>query len=78
MSRRVNQVQCVFLVFHPDRLQFDGDAPFPLQIHGVEKLFLHFALFNSFGDFQHPVGEGRFSVVYMGNDTKVSDIFHML
>jgi hypothetical protein len=33
---------------------------------------------NHTGHFQHAVGESGFAVVDMGNDTKVSDIFHTI
>jgi hypothetical protein len=51
---------------------FDGNTAFTFQIHTVEELFLQIPFGDGAGDFQHPVGQGGFAVVDMGDDTKIS------
>ena len=46
VPRRIDQVELVSLsvvrhVHHTDRMGLNGDAAFPLQVHGVEHLRLH-------------------------------------
>lgn len=80
MPRGINQVQDVFFarpaaVGQPGRLGLDGDAPFPLQVHGVQDLFL-----GSRGDrapvrLDKAVGQGALAVVDMGNDREIAYSF---
>ena len=81
MAGGVNQVQDIVLavlrfIRHADGLGFDGDAALTLQVHAVQHLGI-FGGVNHPGHFQHAVGEGGFAVVDMGDDAKVSDIFHL-
>ena len=80
VSRSVDQVKFIGnsvtgIILHTNRVGFDGNSPFPFQIHSVEELFLQIALGDGTGNFQHPVGEGGFAVVDMGDDTKISYAF---
>ena len=76
----VDQVQAevVFAadVIHLDGVALDGDAALALQIHVVQQLSHFLAGGNRFGDVQQAIGQGAFSVVDVGNDAEVSDIFH--
>ena len=88
MPRSVNEVKGVigcwllaigFLpvaVLHLDSVAFDGDATLFLQIHIIEDLILHVSHVNGSCQLQHSVGEGAFAVVNMGNNTKITYIFH--
>ena len=79
VSRRVDQVQDIILsvfgpVVQPHGMRFDGDAPFPFQIHRVQDLVGHFALCQCSGPFQKAVGQGRFAVVDMRDDGKIANM----
>src|SRR5207245_9290234 len=60
-------------VVEADAFRFDGDAALALEVHGVEDLFVHFALRKSAGHFEQTVGERGFAVVDMSDDAEVSD-----
>ena len=53
---------------HRDRMGFDGNASLPLKVHLIEHLLLHFPVGNGSGQLEQPVGNGRFSVVDVGNN----------
>ena len=77
MSRGVNQIEFIGLtvfrfVVESDRLRLDSDAALALDVHGVENLFFHLPVGEAATDLNHPVGQGRFSMVNMGNDRKIS------
>ena len=79
MSRRVNQVQDIFLtlvhIFHLNSMALNSNPSFLLQIHVVQHLaFRHL---NGIGKFQQSVCQCRFPVVNMGYDTKVAYILHL-
>ena len=78
VSRSVNQIEYVFLslvhIFHLDGVALDGDAALALQVHVVQHL--SFGHLYGLGELQQTVGQGRFSVVYMCNDTKISYMIH--
>ena len=78
MAGRVDEVEDIGLpvargVFDADGVGLDGDAAFPLDIHGVEQLFLHVALGHGAGQLDQPVGKGRFAMVDMGDDGEIAD-----
>jgi len=58
---------------HPHGVQFDGDPAFSLEIHGVQQLLAHEALFHRAGGFDQPVGQGGFAMIYVGDDAEVTD-----
>lgn len=57
-------------------MAFNGYAPFSLQIHIIQYLFLHFSLCDGAGSFQKPVSKGGFAVVYMRDDAEITNIVH--
>ena len=57
-----------------DGTGFDGDAPLPFQVHGVQHLLGADALVDGVALLQQPVGEGGLAVVDMGDDGKVADV----
>ena len=73
MAWGVDQVQfigiAVFILVHePHGLLLNGDAPFPLQIHGVQNLGFHVPLLHRTGKFDKPIRQGGLAVVDMGNN----------
>ena len=79
MSRGVNEIETIGLavlglVVHAHRTGLDGDAPLPLQVHVVQQLRLHLALLHRAADLDHPVGQGGFAVVNVGDDGEVADL----
>ena len=78
---RIDQVEDVALsirsgVLHAGGLKLDRDAAFTLQFHVVEELLLHVASCDRAGVLQHPIGQGRFAMVDVGNDAEISDPGH--
>ena len=57
-----------------DRPRFDGDAPFPLDIHVVEELLGHIPQRDGVGLFQNAVSQSAFPMVDMGDDTEIADV----
>jgi len=57
-----------------DGAGLDGDAPLPLQVHGVQHLLGADALVDGVALLQQPVGEGGLAVIDMGDDGKVADV----
>ncbi len=78
VSRSVNQVKDILLtligIFHLDSMALDRDSPFFLQVHIIKHLSR--SHLNSLGIFQQAVGQSRFTVVNMSNNTKIAYILH--
>ena len=53
---RINEVQRVALIAHPNGRELDRDPLLPFQIHRVEHLLLHLAFLHRPCHFKHPVG----------------------
>jgi hypothetical protein len=73
MSGSIDQIEFVSLPVHSCRSQFDGDASFLLDIHTVQHLIV-IDFSHSSRHLQHPIGKRGFSVVYMSDDTKVTNL----
>lgn len=56
----------------------DSDSLLALQVHAVQKLGFHIAALHGAGQLQQPVGQSRFAMVDMGDDTEIADmvLFH--
>ena len=79
MAGSIDQVEHVriavrCLVRQSCGLRLDGDSSFPLDIHVIEDLFRHLALFPYMGMLDQTVCQSGFSVVDMGDDAEVSNI----
>lgn len=79
MAGGINEIELIGLpipcpVFKGDTLGLDGDAPLPLDIHGIQHLGVHFACGEPTAMLYKAVGKGRFTVVYMGNNRKIADM----
>ena len=58
-------------------MALDRDATLALKVHVIEHLSLHILAFHRFGIFQKTVGQGTFTVINMGNNTKIANILHL-
>ena len=79
VARRVDEVQYIDLavvgaVIQTHGARLDGDAALALELHGVEDLVLHLALFNGMALLQQPVCQRGFAVVNVGDDRKIADM----
>ena len=61
-------------VLHAHGLGLDGDAALALQLHGVENLLDHLALFKNTRHLQQAVGQRALAVVDVGDDAEVADM----
>ena len=68
MPGRVDELQGVVLPGKPDVLGLDRDAPFPLQLHGVEVLLTHQTRVDRTRQLEDAVGQRRLAVVDVGHD----------
>ena len=66
------------LIINLDGMAFNGNAFLSFQIHIVKYLVHHISVADSTGALQQAVGQGRFAVVNMCNDAKISDVLHVL
>ncbi len=76
---RVDQVDLVLVrvfggVIHAHRRGLDGDALFAFEVHRVEHLRGHIPLGDGARQLQEAVGERGFAMIYMGDDTEVTDM----
>ena len=80
MSRSVNEVEDILLaivhILHLDSVALDCNSALLLKVHVVKHL--PFGDVDCLGCLQQTVGQCRLTVVYVGNDAKVSDSFHIL
>lgn len=80
MSRGIEEVEFVGFpilgfVKHRHRVGLNGDAFFPLQVHGIEELILSFPLGDGLGVLQEAVGQGRFPMIDVSDDGKITGEF---
>ena len=79
MSRRINEIEFVNLtiwrrVIHANGVRFDGNTPLALEVHAIEHLILHLKFAQRLRLLEQAVGQGRFSVVNMRDNGKISNI----
>ena len=55
-------------------MRFDRDSPFPLQIHGVEKLVFHLALADGVGALHQAITQRGLAMVDVRNNAEISDL----
>ena len=80
-GRRIDQIQQIVFairgtVIERNRVALDGNAPFTLDIHRVEHLFMKVTLRNTSTGLNESVGESRLAMINMGDDAEVSNVFH--
>ena len=85
VSRCVDEVEHVSLsvmscIVHPHGYQLDRDATLAFQFQRVKHLGHHLAARNGICELEQSVGQGRLSMVHMGNDAEISDVldFHLV
>ena len=80
MAGSVNKVELELLtlvqVLHLDRVAFDRDTFFALQIHIIEHLVLHVPRGQGLRELKKTVGQGRLTMVDVGDDTEIADVAH--
>jgi len=77
----INEVEVINLTvlraeIETHALSLDRNATLPFKVHGVENLMLHFAIGEATTQLDEPVGQRRLAVINVGDDGKVSDVFH--
>ena len=83
MSGCVDQVENILLavgcaIYRAGRLALDCDTALPLELHCVQNLILHLPLGEQARLLDDAIGERGFTVVNVGNDTKVSDMLSVV
>ncbi len=83
MPGRIDEIELVDLAgfgfeIERDARGFDGDAALALEIHRIEDLRLHLAGLESAALLNEAIGQGRFTVINMGNDREIADILHQV
>ena len=68
VTRRVDQVHHRVPPVEAHALEFDGDTPLPLQVHGVQVLGPHVPGIDRPAQLEHPVSQGGLSVVDVSDD----------
>src|SRR4030043_1901112 len=81
MTWRVNQVENILLsvfsmIGKGNGLTLDGDPPLALDVHIIQDLILEVSLINQPRILNETVCKGRFSVINVCDDAKVSYVFH--
>jgi len=80
MPGSIDEIEYVILPFifilHLNGMTFNGNPPFALKIHIVQKLILLFAVSYGMGEFEKAVCQRTLSVVNMRNDAKIPDVLH--
>lgn len=73
MSWRIDEIEFIPFPCHSDRSELDRDSAFLLYIHRVEHLSIfHLSFFFCSCEFEHPIGQGRFTMVNMSDDAEVT------
>jgi hypothetical protein len=55
---------------------FDGNAFFALEVHIIQHLVHHLAFADGIGRLKKAIGQGAFSMVYVGDNAKIPDMLH--
>ena len=82
MSGGINDIELVNLtvgcgVTQGDALRFNGDSTLSFDIHRVEYLARHFSFTQATAKLNKAVSQGRFPMIYMGDNRKISDKFRI-
>ena len=79
MARSIHEVEFIFStifgsIWNTHSLTLDGNATLPFNVHVIQDLILEVAVFYKAALLNKPVGKGGFSMIYMGDYAKVSDL----
>lgn len=73
MSWCIDEIEFVSFPCHSDGCKFDSNSPLLLDIHSVEHLSIfHLSFLLGSSEFEHPIGQGGFTVVNMSDDAEVT------
>ena len=83
MSGRINQIQKISFaiagfIVQRGGLRLNRDAALFFDVHAVQNLRTHFAVFQAAAVLDEAVGKRGFTVVNMGDDGEIADIVHIL
>ena len=83
MSGSIDEIEFIFFtlaicIWQSHGLAFYGDSPLPFDIHIVKNLIPKMTIIHQPGYLNQTVSQCGFSMVNMGNNAKVSYIFHVL
>ena len=81
VTRCINEVQQIVLtvrctVGECNRVALDGNAPFTLDVHRVEHLVAELTLRNATTGLDQPIGQSRLTMINMGDNAKIPNMFH--
>ena len=81
MARRVYEIQRVGLsvfggIRETDSLALNCYSSLSFNIHVVQELVFKFTVRDQVTQLDHSIGKGRFAMIDMGYNAKVSNIFH--
>ena len=80
MTWRIDQIEQIFMsvlavIAQLNGIQFDRDAAFTFKFHIIQQLVFHITLLDRIGHFKDTVCQSGLSVIDMGNNTEVANIF---
>jgi hypothetical protein len=83
MTRRVDQIEDILLsvsrvIGKGNGLTLNGDPSFALDVHIIQDLILEVSLIDHARILNEAVGKGRFSVINVCNDAKITYVLHGL
>ena len=65
------------LILQSDTLSLDGNAPLPLQIHGVQHLFSHLPLSQTATDLDKAIRNSGFAMVDMRDNGEIAYVLEV-
>ena len=83
VARRVDEIQLIVCsvrspVIEGDRIALDGDAAFAFDVHRIEHLVMQITLRNGTTSLDKSVRQGRFAMVDMSDNAKISYVLHVV
>ena len=81
MPRGIDEIELIGLtiarlIIQGYRLCLDGNPAFAFQVHRIQHLLRHLTFGQAATDLDEAVGNGRFTVIDMGDNGEVADILH--
>ena len=58
-------------------LCLDRDPSFPFQVHRIQDLLRHFAIFKAAAYLDKSIRQRRLAVIYMGDDREIANLLHV-
>lgn len=80
MARSIQKIEYILLavmgIIELNGMGFNCNALLSLEVHAIQHLSLHVALFQRMSQLQQPVCQCAFTVVNMGYYTKIPNVLH--